>query len=431
MFEKTARKPVLVLGAGVAGEMLVRQLQGSSSWYVAGFLDDDLAKRGGNIHGVKVLGILGDLKKVANSLGIRQVIMALPSVSHEVRRKVAASCKSAGVETLTVPAIDDLVSGNVSVSEIRELELDDLLGRNPVHLDVEGLKSHLDGEIILVTGAGGSIGSELCRQLARFSPKLIILLENSEYALYLVETELRDNYPGLDCRPVIGDVRSESRVQETISRYKPRIVFHAAAYKHVPLMENNNALEAVKNNVLGTINLAKASRSNGVESFVFISTDKAVNPTSVMGATKRLAEMVCESFQNLQSNSKTTRFVVTRFGNVIGSTGSVIPRFRQQIKLGGPLTVTHPDIKRFFMSISEAAQLVLQASIIEDSGAIYVLDMGKPIKIADVARELLRLSGKTEADIEIVYTGLRDGEKMSEELLADGEILTDTNHLHV
>ncbi len=421
------RKPVLVLGAGTAGEKLIRQLQGSPAWYVAGLLDDDPTKFGGNIHGVKVLGSMSDLEQVAKSREIRQVIMALPSVNHEVRRKVAASCKSAGVETLTVPAIDDLVSGAVSVSDIRSLELDDLLGRNPVHLDVQGLRDYVEGKTVLVTGAGGSIGSELCRQLARFSPGLLVLWELSEFALYSIETEFRDRYPEVNICPIIGDVKSKSRVSQTIQKFKPKIILHAAAYKHVPLMEKQNVSEAIKNNVYGTLNIARAAKLYGVENFILISTDKAVNPTSVMGASKRLAEMVCE-FYKLPFGDSNTRFVVTRFGNVIGSTGSVIPRFQQQIRSGGPLTITHPDIKRYFMSISEAAQLVLQASISNYRGTIFVLDMGAPIKILDVARELIRLSGKTENEIDIIYTGLRDGEKLSEELLAEGEKLIDTEH---
>ncbi len=420
------KEPVLVLGAGVAGEKLIRQLEGSSTWYVAGLLDDDDAKLGGYIHGVKVLGNLTQLDVIAKSLGIRQIIMALPSVNHKVRQRVSVICESAGLEILTVPAIDDLVAGASSVGDVRELELDDLLGRNPVHLDAEAIKDYIEGKIVMVTGAGGSIGSELCRQLARFTPKLLIFWEMSEYGLYLIETEFRDNYPAIAFESVIGDVKSKSRVTEILYKYQPNLILHAAAYKHVPLMESGNVREAFNNNVYGTLNLARVAKSMSVENFILISTDKAVNPSNVMGATKRLAEMICELLE--QTHSSKTRFIITRFGNVIGSTGSVIPRFREQIKFGGPVTVTHPEIQRYFMSISEAAQLVLQAAILVNEGTIFVLDMGSPMKIADVASELIRLSGKTEQEIEITYTGLRPGEKMTEELLAAGEKLIDTEH---
>ena len=426
-FKNEQRNPILILGAGVAGEKLARQLQHSRTWYVAGFLDDDKTKVGGRIHGVKVLGTIENLSQIVKSSEITQAIMALPSVNHEVRRKVARNCKLVGIEVLTVPAIEDLASGKLAVSEVRKLELDDLLGRNPVHLDKAQLQKYISGQTIMITGAGGSIGAELSRQVARFSPKLLIFFEISEYALYLIETEFKDTYSGVSFASVIGDIRSKVRVEEILREYQPTVVFHAAAYKHVPLMENQNIKEAVINNVFGTLNLAKSSAKHGVENFVLISTDKAVNPSSVMGATKRLAEMICESFRQVGSCSN-PNFVVTRFGNVIGSTGSVIPRFQSQIASGGPLTVTHPDIKRFFMSISEAAQLVLQAAVLGARGTIFVLDMGKPIRITDVAKELLRLSGKTEEEIGIIYTGLRDGEKMSEELLADGELLTDVGH---
>ncbi len=426
VLQREVKEPVLVLGAGVAGEKLIRQLEGSSTWYVAGLLDDDAAKLGGYIHGVKVLGDLEQLDEIAKSYGIRQIIMALPSVNHKIRQRVAVICESAGLQVLTVPAIDDLVAGASSVGDVRELELDDLLGRNPVHLDTKGIQDYIEAKTVMVTGAGGSIGSELCRQLARFSPKLLIFYEMSEYALYLIETEFQDKYPAIAFRSVIGDVKSKSRVSETLHKYKPQIILHAAAYKHVPLMETGNVREAFNNNVYGTLNVARLAEEASVDDFILISTDKAVNPSNVMGATKRLAEMVCESLQ--QNNSGNTRFIITRFGNVIGSTGSVIPRFREQIKLGGPVTVTHPEIQRYFMSISEAAQLVLQASIVTDSGTIFVLDMGSPIKIADVATDLIRLSGKTEKEIKIVYTGLRPGEKMTEELLAEGEKLIGTEH---
>ena len=421
------REPVFVLGAGVAGEKLIRQLRDSSKWYVAGLLDDDVKKWGGLIHGAKVLGSLDKIAKFAEKMAVSQAILAMPSVNHEIRRKVVSRCKQAGIVVLTVPAIDDLVLGNVSVSEVRELELDDLLGRNPVNLDVENLRDYVRDNAILVTGAGGSIGSELCRQLARFSPKLIVFWELSEYALYKIETEFKDRFPHIKVECIIGDVKSNDRVSEVLRVYRPQIIFHAAAYKHVPLMEIGNAFEAAHNNVYGTLVLAREAKRQGVKDFVLISTDKAVNPTNVMGATKRLSEMVCEELK-ASGNSLKTRFVITRFGNVIGSTGSVIPRFQSQIRSGGPVTVTHPNIKRYFMSISEAAQLVLQALIMSDKGAIFVLNMGRPVLIAEIAKEMIKLSGKKQDEIGIVYTGLRKGEKMTEELLAKGESLFDTSH---
>jgi FlaA1/EpsC-like NDP-sugar epimerase len=302
--------------------------------------------------------------------------------------------------------------------------LDDLLGRDPVQLDDAGLHAFLDGSTVLVTGAGGSIGSELCRQIARFAPRRIVLFDSSEYALYLIEAEFRDRRPSLEITPVIGDAKDARRIDEIFARYRPDVVFHAAAYKHVPLMEDENAFQAVLNNVLSTLVVARAANRAGTRKFVLISTDKAVNPANVMGASKRLAEIAC---QVLQAGSD-TQYVVVRFGNVLGSTGSVVPRFREQIARGGPVTVTHPDMQRYFMSIPEAAQLVMQAAMMGQGGEIYVLDMGEPVRIADLARELIRLSGLSEGDIRIEYTGLRPGEKLYEEPLADAERTLPTPH---
>src|SRR5262245_9779995 len=318
---------------------------------------------------------------------------------------------------MTVPAFDDIVSGRVTVSQLREVELDDLLGRDPVVLDSAGLASLLSGKVVMVTGAGGSIGSELCRQIARFGPSRLVFFDLSEYALYRVEQEFRAAYPELAIACIVGDVRNRARVDQILSEYRPKVLFHAAAYKHVPLMEDENAWEAVQNNVLGTYTLAFASVRHGVDTFVLISTDKAVNPVNVMGASKRLAELVCLGLQRPGG----TRFVIVRFGNVLGSAGSVIPKFRQQIANGGPVTVTHPEITRYFMSIPEAAQLVLQAGAMGKGGELFVLDMGEPVRIVDLAREMIRLSGFGEGDIRIVFTGLRNGEKLYEEVLADDE----------
>jgi len=416
--------PVLILGAGDAAADLMKNLARGGDWRVLGLLDDDPAKRGRQIQGVSVLGALDELVRLVPGMGIERAIIALPSASHQSRRRALEICRKAGVQALTVPSYQDLVSGKVTVSQVRNVELDDLLGRDPVLLDESRLREWICGRSILVTGAGGSIGAELCRQIARFGPARMVLFEHNEFALYRMEQEFSAQYPQIELIYTIGDVKNGARVSEVLSAYRPQIVFHAAAYKHVPLMEQDNAWEAVENNVLGTWRVAAAASAHGVEKFVFLSTDKAVNPTNVMGASKRLAEIVC---QGLQSGS-TTRFVMVRFGNVLGSTGSVIPKFREQIAGGGPVTVTHPEITRYFMSIPEAAQLVLQAGFMGGGGEIFVLDMGEPVKILELAKELIRLSGYTERDISIEFTGLRPGEKLFEELLADGERTLPTPH---
>jgi FlaA1/EpsC-like NDP-sugar epimerase len=316
------------------------------------------------------------------------------------------------------------VSGRVTVSQVRHVELDDLLGRDPVKLDAAGLRGWLADRVVMVTGAGGSIGAELARQVARFGPKLLVLFELNEFALYTIEQEFAASHPRLTVVPAIGDVKDAARVEHVIRAHRPSVIFHAAAYKHVPLMESENAWQAVQNNVAGTHVIARAAAAAGVEKFVFVSTDKAVNPTSVMGASKRLAEMVCQALQRAAG----TRFVMVRFGNVLGSTGSVIPKFREQIAKGGPVTVTHPQVTRYFMSIPEAVQLVMQAGLMGKGGEIFVLDMGEPVKIADLARDLIRLSGFSEEEIHITYTGLRPGEKLYEEPLAGDENLLPTPH---
>jgi FlaA1/EpsC-like NDP-sugar epimerase len=418
------RNPVLVLGAGDTAVSLLKDLERSQEWRVVGLLDDDPARQGGLIVGVRVLGPLSSLPEWAGRLGIDHAIIAMPSASHTVRRRATNLCNAAGIQVLTVPSFDDLVSGKVTVSSIRRVELDDLLGRDPVALDNEGLHQLLAGKVVLVTGAGGSIGSELCRQVARFRPRLLILFELNEFALYGIEQEFAERHPGLGVVAAIGDAKDAARVGQIFSRHRPDVVFHAAAYKHVPLMEEENAWEAVRNNVLGTSVVAEAAARSGTQKFILVSTDKAVNPVNVMGASKRLAELVCQSMQE----SGATPFVIVRFGNVLGSTGSVIPRFREQIARGGPVTVTHPEITRYFMSIEEAAQLVLQAGLMGKGGEIFVLDMGEPVRIVDLAREMIRLSGFTEDEIRIVYSGLRPGEKLYEELLADGERTVATPH---
>lgn len=414
---------VLVLGAGAAGASLLRSLNAHSEWRVVGLLDDDPAKRGRQLHGVPILGPLSGIGAAAD-LGVQHAVIAMPRASAAERRRAAELAAGAGLKVLTVPAYDDILSGRVSVSAIRQVELEDLLGREPVKLDESGLTALIAGQVVVVTGAGGSIGSELCRQVARYSPLRLVMVDSSEFALYNIEQEFSQRFPAICALPVIADVRDGARIDRLFAGEKPAVVFHAAAYKHVPLMESGNAGEAVRNNVIGTWNVAAAAKRHGARRFVLVSTDKAVNPTNVMGTTKRLAERVVQKLQSADG----TRFITVRFGNVLGSTGSVIPKFREQIARGGPVTVTHPEIIRYFMLIPEAAQLVLQAGLMGEGGEIFVLDMGEPVKIADLARDLIRLSGFSEDDIRIEFTGLRPGEKLYEELLADGEDTLPTPH---
>jgi FlaA1/EpsC-like NDP-sugar epimerase len=416
--------PVLVLGAGAAAASLLRDLANSDQWRAVGLLDDNAGKHGSAIQGVRILGALPQVGEIAPRYGVTQAIIAMPSATHGQRKRAVDLCVAAELAVMTVPSYADLVSGKVSVSALRNIELDDLLGRDPVALDDAGLRGLIEGKCVLVTGAGGSIGAELCRQIARYAPSRLVLFDVSEYALYAIEQEFRDRFPGVAIAAAIGDAKSESRIRDVCGRFAPQIVFHAAAYKHVPLMELDNAFQAVENNVLSAIVTARAAQAAGAAKFVLISTDKAVNPTNVMGASKRLAELACQALQG----AGPMQFVTVRFGNVLGSTGSVIPRFREQIGRGGPVTVTHPQIQRYFMSIPEAAQLVLQAALMGKGGEIFVLDMGEPVRIADLARQLIRLSGFGDNDIRIVYTGLRPGEKLYEELLADAEHSLPTPH---
>ena len=418
-------EPVLVLGASDAAVGLSKELARSRDWRLVGFLDDNVDKHGRVLNGIKVLGALDSLPQWTERMSVKQAIIAMPSASHQVRKRAIEICNQARVKVLTVPSFDDLLSGRVAISQLRAVELDDLLGRDPVQLDAAGLHELFTGKTVLVTGAGGSIGSELCRQIINFKPRTLVMFELNEFALYNMEQEMTAKFAGLDIVCLIGDVRDAARLDQVFSEYKPAVVFHAAAYKHVPLMEQHNAWQAIRNNVLGTWSVATAAQRHDVEKFVLISTDKAVNPTNVMGASKRLAEMVCQGLQQPGG----TRFIMVRFGNVLGSTGSVIPKFREQIAKGGPITVTHPDITRYFMSIPEAAQLVLQASLMGKGGEIFVLDMGDPVKIVDLANDLIRLSGLSKDDIRIEFTGLRLGEKLHEELLADNEHTLPTHHI--
>jgi FlaA1/EpsC-like NDP-sugar epimerase len=418
-------KPVVVLGAGSAGASLARELSRSSEWRLVGLLDDDVAKHGREIYGYKVLGSISELPNLAESLKTEYAIIAIPSASVEAQRRVATLCVRAGVRAMVLPALTALTQGQAFLSQVRHIDLEDLLGRDPVKIDTPHVEALLRNRVVMVTGAGGSIGSELCRQILRFEPAQLVAFDLSEYAMYKLTEELHDRFPGLPVVPVIGDAKDSLLLDEVLSRYAPHIVFHAAAYKHVPLMEEQNAWQAVRNNVLGTYRVARAAIRHDVKHFVLISTDKAVNPTNVMGASKRLAEMACQA---LQQTSTRTQFETVRFGNVLGSAGSVIPKFQQQIAKGGPVTVTHPEITRFFMTIPEASQLVLQASSMGRGGEIFILDMGEPVKIVDLARDLIRLYGFSEEHIRIVFTGLRPGEKLYEELLADDETTSRTPH---
>jgi FlaA1/EpsC-like NDP-sugar epimerase len=432
--------PVLILGSGDAAVSLIKELGRSTEWRVIGLLDDDPGKRRMILHDSRVLGRIDELPVLRKKLGVAHAIIAMPSASHSVRRYALEMCSAAEIKALTVPSYDDLISGKVTVSQIHKVELEDLLGRDSVNLDNVGLQGLLTGKIVLVTGAGGSIGSELCRQIVKFAPASLVLFELNELALYNIEQEFRRDFSNISMAFMIGDVKNSFRLTQVFEQFRPTVVFHAAAYKHVPLMEEGNAWQAILNNVLGTHVLAQAAVKYGVERFILISTDKAVNPTNVMGASKRMAEMVCQAQQqDISSAGKNgyidskpeTRFVIVRFGNVLGSTGSVIPKFHEQIAKGGPITVTHPEITRYFMSIPEATQLVLQAGLMggeNGGGKIFVLDMGEPIKISDLAKDLIRLSGLGEKDIDIVYSGLRPGEKLYEELLSDDEPILPTPH---
>jgi FlaA1/EpsC-like NDP-sugar epimerase len=421
--------PVIILGAGDAAVGILKELLRSRDWRVLGLLDDDTNKRNRLIHGVRVMGAIDELPRIARTLKVKHVIIAMPSVAYQKRRQIIEICTKARVTVLTVPKFSDLTStvnmaSKVSSPKVRRLSFEDLVKREPITLDDAGLHDLLTSKVVMVTGAGGSIGSELCRQIASYQPSMLVLFEQNEYAQYKIEQSLRDEFENLPIASVIGDVKNVKRVNQAMHQYSPSIVFHAAAYKHVPLMEESNAWEAVQNNVLGTMILAKAAIEYGVKKFVLISTDKAVNPTNVMGATKRLSEMVCQGLQQ----SGETRFEMVRFGNVLGSAGSVITRFEEQIARGGPVTVTHPDMVRYFMSIPEAAQLVLQAGAMGLGGEVFVLDMGEPIKIVDLAHDMIRLSASPDEDIKVTFTGLRPGEKLFEELLADDEHTRATPH---
>ncbi|MDH4344357.1 MAG: polysaccharide biosynthesis protein [Nitrospira sp.] len=425
IFDPGARR-VLIVGAGHAGELLVRDMLYDANYRSCpvGFVDDDPIKRKMNIHGIPVVGVISDIKKAAERLKVDEIIVAIPSGSTTVKQKILAASEGCSVPIKTLPDVKQLLGDPVSLQHVRPMSLEDLLQREPILTDRQKLHPFVAGKKLLVTGAGGSIGSELCRQIAQYNPQSLVLFERYENALHSLMLELKAAFPSVKILPVIGDVAVPDRVSEVFQQCRPDIVFHAAAHKHVPLMELNPK-EAIRNNILGTRVVAEAALKAGVDRFVLISTDKAVNPSSVMGATKRIAEHVMQEFQR----TGLTKFTVVRFGNVLGSNGSVVPLFSEQIRKGGPVTVTHPDIRRFFMTIPEAVQLVLQASVMGQGGEVFVLDMGEQIKVVDLARNMIVLAGLVPGkDIDIAFTGLRPGEKLYEELFEDSEQVVPTTH---
>ncbi|WP_138207267.1 polysaccharide biosynthesis protein, partial [Haloimpatiens lingqiaonensis] len=420
------KKRVLIIGAGDAGVMLLKEIRKHKefNYNVVGFVDDDSTKHGKVIYRVRVLGGRRDIPRICKENAVEEIIMAMPSADLETKTQILSICKGTKCKLKTIPGIYEIIDETVSISKLRDVNIEDLLGRDPIKLDNTDIDKYIKDKIVLVTGGGGSIGSELCRQIVKFKPKKLIILDIYENNAYELQMELKENYPSLDLDVIIASIRDEKRIQDIFSRYKPNVVFHAAAHKHVPLMEMNPK-EAIKNNIIGTYNVVKCSHQYGVNKFVQISTDKAVNPTNIMGATKRFCEMMIQAFDKKSE----TEYVAVRFGNVLGSNGSVIPLFKKQIAHGGPVTVTHPEINRFFMTIPEAAQLVIQAGGMAKGGEIFVLDMGKPVKIVDLAKDLITLSGfEPDKDIKIEYTGLRPGEKLYEELLMDEVALTSTKH---
>lgn len=426
-----ARKPLngrrtLIIGAGNCGTLIARDMQQNDGMLMTpvGFIDDDPYKQGMHVLGLPVFGGRRDIPCVCDSRQIDDIIIAMPSVSKTQISEIVHICKKSKAKLKIVPDLQEMIDNRSGAFRVRDVQVEDLLGRDPIRTDLEHIAGYVSSKVVLVTGAGGSIGSELCRQIAPFAPDRLLLLGHGENSIYSIEMEMRALFPTLPIETVIADVQDRERIEEVFQAYRPEVVFHAAAHKHVPLMERNPA-EAIKNNVLGTKNVSECADIYGAERFVLISTDKAVNPTSVMGTTKRIAEMF---IQSLDKHSK-TKFVAVRFGNVLGSRGSVIPRFKDQIAKGGPVTVTHPEMVRYFMTIPEAVQLVIQAGAFAKGGEVFILDMGKPVKIYDLAVDLIRLSGyEPNVDIDIRFSGIREGEKLYEELLTSEEGLTSTMH---
>lgn len=427
--KETFEGNLLIVGAGKAGILVNKDIKNSKFKYMnpVAFIDDDSSKQRLEIMGLPIVGNRNYIPDAVKKMDIAYIIIALPTAPQNDLMDIIEICKSTTAQIKLMPSMTEILDGTMAINKIREVSVNDLLGRNPVEINTEEIRENLWSESILITGAGGSIGSELCRQLAAYQPKEMLLLGHGENSIYLIEQELRKLYPDQVIHPIIADIQDVSRIESVFQHYRPTIVYHAAAHKHVPLMELN-PIEAVKNNVIGTRNVAEASAGYGVKRFILISSDKAVNPTSVMGATKRAAEMI---INDLNTSSKTV-FAAVRFGNVLGSRGSVIPLFKKQIECGGPVTVTHMDMVRYFMTIPEAVQLVIQASVLAQGGEVFVLDMGKPVRIYDLARDLIRLSGlEPDKDIPIVITGIRPGEKLYEELLTDEEGLQVTNNYRI
>jgi FlaA1/EpsC-like NDP-sugar epimerase len=419
---------LLIIGAGDCGEKIYREIRnnGRLGYNVLGFLDDHSAKVGMKIHGIPVMGTIAEIGQIARNVQADEALIAIPSSSAQQMRRIVELCKESGLPFKTVPGMGELINGRVTVKAIREVAYRDLLGREAVKLDEAQIGAYIQGKTVLVTGAGGSIGSELCRQICRFKPKSIALYERAESPLYELDMELKRNFGHVEILPLLADIRDRRQLKMAFEATRPQVVFHAAAYKHVPMLELQ-PWKAVKNNIFGTRNLIDVAKKFAVDRFVFVSTDKAVRPTNVMGASKRTSELIVQS-QNGRGSSQ-TRFMIVRFGNVVGSVGSVVPLFKKQIELGGPVTVTHPEATRFFMTIPEACQLILQAGAMGAGGEIFVLDMGTQIRIQDMARDLIRLSGlDPEVDIKIEYIGLRPGEKLFEELITDGENVLPTGH---
>lgn len=424
--KNAVKKNVLVVGAGEAGNAIIKEIQNSNyvDMNVVGVIDDNKNKIGGYIHGVKVIGNRNDIPRKVMELDVKEIIVAIPTASSKEMKEILNICKGTCCELKRLPGMYQLVNGEVSVSKLKDVDVNDLLGRDPIRVDLNSIMGYVSGKVIMVTGGGGTIGSELCRQIASHKPKQLIIFDIYENSTYEIQLELKQAYPDLDLVVLIGSVRNTKRVDWIFRQYHPEIIYHAAAHKHVPLMEDSPN-EAVKNNVLGTWKMVKAADLYHVKRFVMISTDKAVNPTNIMGATKRICEMMIQTYNHRSQ----TEYVAVRFGNVLGSNGSVIPVFQKQIAQGGPVTVTHPDIIRYFMTIPEAVSLVLQAGAYAKGGEIFVLDMGEPVRILDLARNLILLSGhKPDEDIKIEFTGLRPGEKLYEEMLMDEEGLQDTDN---
>lgn len=422
--------PVLIVGAGDAGVLVAREIkkQNQGTFYPIGFVDDSPSKQNQKLLGLPILGNREDIPRLVEEYGVQEIVIAIPSAPRNIIREIVDICQTTPVSLKILPGLYNEEGQGVVVSQIRQVQVEDLLGREPVKVDLNSMSGYLSGRTILVTGAGGSIGSELCRQIARFAPNKLVLLGHGENSIYEIHQELLADFNGLELVPVIVDIKDDPAINPVFKHYRPQVVFHAAAHKHVPLMEDNPA-EAIKNNILGTWNVARAAQRCRAETFIFISTDKAVNPTGVMGATKRVAEMIT---QQLFQDGRQTRFAAVRFGNVLDSRGSVVPLFKKQIARGGPVTVTHPEMTRFFMTISEAVQLVIQAGAISAGGEIFVLDMGEPVKIVDLARRMIRLAGfEPEKDIKIIYTGIRPGEKLYEEILTAQEGVSATLHQRI